>query len=52
MNPNNLVVVNDHKCEACGYQWVAPKRGNCPRCRSEKTITLHADERRIDYRRV
>lgn len=46
-----MVLVNDHRCESCGHEWVAPKRGNCPKCHSEKTVS-EAEGRRIDYRRV
>jgi hypothetical protein len=37
-------------CGACGYRWVAPAVGKCPRCGSDQTLV--GPRRRFDYERV
>lgn len=34
-------------CTSCGYTWVAPVVGKCPRCGSEDTKQL--ERRRFEY---
>ena len=35
------------RCKTCGYEWVAPTIGKCPRCGSAETERL--GRRHFDY---
>lgn len=33
-----LNLIHSFICSTCKYEWIAPKPGNCPRCKSPNTI--------------
>jgi len=41
---------HEGKCNACGYEWVAPMIGACPKCGSDNTTT--GKRKHFDYARV